>query len=74
VLGNLPNHANKAPVEQAILNSTLEYSFLHPTVLFQNYAEAWPRIVKTGTLMSEVRRLDAPHSAARREACRGQHR
>jgi uncharacterized protein YbjT (DUF2867 family) len=50
VLSGLPNHAQKAPVEEAVLNSNLEYSFLHPTVLFQNYAGAWPRIVETGVI------------------------
>jgi uncharacterized protein YbjT (DUF2867 family) len=28
----------------------MEYTFLHPTVFFQNFTEAWPRIVETGTL------------------------
>jgi hypothetical protein len=46
----LPNHANKAPVENAVLNSDLEFSFLHPTVLFQNYAQVWPTIVETGVI------------------------
>jgi len=50
VLAALPNHANKAPVEAAVLESDLEYSFLHPTVLFQNYAAAWPNIVETGAI------------------------
>jgi len=50
VLADLPNHANKAPVEAAILDSDLEYTFLHPTVLFQNYAAAWPKIVESGTI------------------------
>jgi len=50
VLAGLPNHANKAPVEAAVLESDLEYVFLHPTVLFQNYAAAWPKIVETGTI------------------------
>jgi uncharacterized protein YbjT (DUF2867 family) len=50
VLSGLPNHALKAPVEEAVLNSQLEYSFLHPTVLFQNFAGAWPGIVKTGVV------------------------
>ena len=50
VLSRLPNHALKAPVEEAVLNSHLEYSFLHPTVLFQNYAGAWPDIVESGVV------------------------
>lgn len=50
VLSGLSNHAMKAPVEEAILYSDLEYTFLHPTLFFQNYAGSWPRIVETGVL------------------------
>ncbi len=50
VLSGLPNHVLKAPVEDAVLNSHLEYTFLHPTVLFQNYAGAWDGIVETGVV------------------------
>ncbi len=50
VLAGLPNHALKTPVEEAVLHSDLEYTFLHPTVLFQNYAAAWDGIVKTGVV------------------------
>ena len=50
VLSGLPNHEQKAPVEEAVLNSNLEYIFLHPTVLYQNYTAAWPGIVKTGVI------------------------
>jgi uncharacterized protein YbjT (DUF2867 family) len=50
VLSGLVNHAAKAVVEEAVLNSDLEYTFLHPTVYFQNYAATWPRIVETGVL------------------------
>jgi uncharacterized protein YbjT (DUF2867 family) len=50
VLSTLSNHAAKAPVEEAVLNSNLEYTFLHPTLFFQNYAGSWPRIVETGVL------------------------
>lgn len=50
VLNGLPNHALKAPVEDAVLNSDLEYTFLHPTVLFQNFAGAWDGIVKSGVV------------------------
>lgn len=50
VLSGLVNHAAKALVEEAALNSDLEYSFLHPTVYFQNYAALWPRVVETGVL------------------------
>ncbi|MBZ9936632.1 NmrA family NAD(P)-binding protein [Mesorhizobium sp. BR1-1-16] len=50
VLSALPNHALKAPVEDAVLNSSLEYTFLHPTVLFQNFAGAWDGIVTSGVV------------------------
>ncbi|MER9598956.1 NmrA family NAD(P)-binding protein [Mesorhizobium sp. M0244] len=48
VLSGLPNHAAKAPVEEAVINSDLEYTILHPTVVFQNYAASWAKIVQTG--------------------------
>ena len=50
VLSGLPNHAAKAPVEEAVLESDLEYRFLHPTLFFQNYARSWDRIVETGAV------------------------
>jgi uncharacterized protein YbjT (DUF2867 family) len=50
VLSALTNHAAKAPVEEAVLNSSLEYTFLHPTLFFQNYAGSWSRIVQSGVL------------------------
>jgi uncharacterized protein YbjT (DUF2867 family) len=50
VLNSLPNHAFKAPVEEAVLNSHIEFTFLHPTVLFQNYAGAWQRILESGVI------------------------
>lgn len=58
-LTTLSNHAAKAPVEEALLGSGLEYSILHPTLFFQNYAEAWPVIAKTGVLAE-------PYSAEKR--------
>src|SRR5450631_3338825 len=50
VLGELANHAAKAPVEDAALSSGLEYTFLHPTLFFQNFTDSWPRIVEGGVL------------------------
>jgi uncharacterized protein YbjT (DUF2867 family) len=50
VLSGLSNHAAKAPVEEAILNSDLEYAFLHPTLYFQNYTQSWAKIANTGLL------------------------
>ncbi|WP_428543070.1 NmrA family NAD(P)-binding protein [Rhodopila sp.] len=50
VLSSLPNHAAKAPVEQAIIDSGLEYAILHPAVLYQNFAAAWRDITEKRTL------------------------
>jgi uncharacterized protein YbjT (DUF2867 family) len=50
ILSALGNHAQKAPVEEALLTSGMEYTFLHPTVFFQNFTEAWPKIEETGVL------------------------
>jgi uncharacterized protein YbjT (DUF2867 family) len=41
---------NFVAVEEAMLTSGMEYSFLHPTVFFQNYAQGWPKVVETGVL------------------------
>jgi uncharacterized protein YbjT (DUF2867 family) len=49
IIGALENHAAKGPVEEAILTSNMEYTFLHPTLFFQNYAEGWPMVVSTGS-------------------------
>lgn len=50
ILTALQNHGAKGPVEEAILDSGMEYTFLHPTLFFQNYADSWPKIVETGVL------------------------
>ena len=48
ILTELGNHGVKGPVEQAMIASDLEYTFLHPTLFFQNYALAWPKVAETG--------------------------
>jgi uncharacterized protein YbjT (DUF2867 family) len=50
ILSALGNHAQKGPVEEALLTSGMEYTFLHPTLFFQDFTESWPRIVETGVL------------------------
>ena len=50
ILSALANHGQKAPVEEALLTSGMEYTFLHPTVFFQNFTGSWPRIAETGVL------------------------
>ncbi len=50
VIASLANHAGKAPVEEAILDSGVEYTFLHPALFFQNYAGGWAKTVESGVL------------------------
>ena len=42
---NLPNHASKIPVEEALFESGLEYTILRPTNFFQNLTSAWPAVL-----------------------------
>jgi uncharacterized protein YbjT (DUF2867 family) len=48
ILSALRNHQAKQPVEEAILSSGMEFTFLHPAVFFQNLTGSWPRVVETG--------------------------
>ncbi len=49
-LGALANHSAKAPVEEAILTSGMDYVILQPTMFFQNFARSWPAVAETGVL------------------------
>jgi uncharacterized protein YbjT (DUF2867 family) len=44
----LVNHSAKVPVEDAIIKSGMEFTFLQPTVFYQNMASSWPRVAQTG--------------------------
>jgi uncharacterized protein YbjT (DUF2867 family) len=48
ILSTLVNHGAKAPVEESLLASDMEYTLLHPTLFFQNFARSWPSVVKSG--------------------------
>ena len=49
VISALDNHIAKVPVEEAIIESGMEYAILQPGGLFfQNLAGSWPRVVETG--------------------------
>lgn len=50
VLSGLSNHAAKAPVEEALLDSGMEYTLLHPGLFFQNYLQSWAKVMETGTV------------------------
>lgn len=47
-LGALVNHAAKAPVEEAVLESGMEFTLLHPALFFQGLAAGWAAVEKTG--------------------------
>jgi uncharacterized protein YbjT (DUF2867 family) len=46
ILSGLINHAEKAPVEDALLSDGVGYTLLHPTVFSQNFAPNWSSIVE----------------------------
>ena len=48
VLSELENHAAKAPVEEALLDSGMEYVFLHPAMFFQNFAPGFAKVKSSG--------------------------
>lgn len=49
VISALANHIEKVPVEEAIVESGMEYAILQPGGLFfQNLAGGWERVVETG--------------------------
>jgi uncharacterized protein YbjT (DUF2867 family) len=48
ILSALNNHQAKQPVEEALVASKMEFTFLHPAVFFQNLTNSWPRVVASG--------------------------
>ena len=48
VIGKLQNHIQKVPVEEAVVESGMEFTILNPTVFYQNLAAAWPGVAQTG--------------------------
>lgn len=50
IILKLENHIAKAPVEEAVLESGMEFTFLHPALFFQNYAASWKQIVASGVV------------------------
>jgi len=48
ILSELENHAAKAPVEAALLDSGLEYVFLHPAMFFQNLSSSFAKAKESG--------------------------
>jgi uncharacterized protein YbjT (DUF2867 family) len=50
VLTELENHQAKIPVEEALINSAMEFVLLHPAMFFQNYIQGWQDVLKSGVL------------------------
>jgi uncharacterized protein YbjT (DUF2867 family) len=44
----LVNHSAKAPVEEAIIESGMEYALLQPTLFVQGIARSWSTVLKSG--------------------------
>jgi len=47
-ISELVNHSAKAPVEEAIIESGMEYVVLQPTLFVQGIARSWQKILETG--------------------------
>ena len=48
ILSALVNHAAKPPVEEALLDSDMEWVFLQPALFYQNFARDWDKAVESG--------------------------
>ena len=48
VLSVLDNHIQKVPVEEAVIESGMEFTILNPAHFYQNMTAVWPRVVETG--------------------------
>ncbi len=53
VISALVNHSAKAPVEEAIIESGMEFALLQPAMFFQNFKQgfiqSWSQVVKSST-------------------------
>ncbi len=48
VLAALKHHICKVPIEEALIESGMEFTILHPTIFYQNFVDLWPTVMKTG--------------------------
>jgi len=48
IISALVNHSAKAPVEEAIIESGMEYALLQPALFMQGIARSWPTVLETG--------------------------
>ena len=47
-LSALSNHAAKAPIEEALISSQMEWVFLQPALFYQNFAQGWAKAIESG--------------------------
>lgn len=47
-ISELVNHSAKAPVEEAIIESGMEYALLQPALFIQGIARSWQNVLETG--------------------------
>lgn len=48
VISALENHIQKVPLEEAVIESGLEFTILNPAHFYQNTAAVWPTVVASG--------------------------
>lgn len=48
VLSALENHIQKVAVEEAVIESGMEFTILNPAHFYQNMTAVWPQVVETG--------------------------
>lgn len=50
IIRAMDNHIQKMPVEEAILQSGMDFTILQPCRFMQNFLAFWPKVVATGVL------------------------
>lgn len=53
VIGAMVHHIDKAPIEEAILASDMEFTFLHPAMFFQNFTASQLADIAKGGIFSQ---------------------
>ena len=47
----LENHQAKIQVEEALINSNMQFVLLHPAMFLQNYIQGWQDVLNKGVLV-----------------------
>jgi uncharacterized protein YbjT (DUF2867 family) len=48
IISAMDNHIQKMPVEEAILQSGMDFTILQPSRFFQNFSAFWPKVLASG--------------------------